>query len=184
ELKVPPPPPPADHKRRDVKTDGLAGKGNLKNPKVTIVECSDFDCPFCKRATDTVDQIAKEFGGEVGIFFRNYPLPMHKQAEPAHRAAVAAQAQGKFWEMHDLLFENRDKRSDEDLKGLASQLGLDVAAWEKAFNDPATAQRVKDDMAACSSADVRGAPGFLINGRLLSGAQPFPVFKGVIEEEL
>ena len=184
ELKVPPAPPPADHKRRDVKTDGLAGKGNTKNPKVTIVECSDFDCPFCKRATGTVDQIAKEYGDKVGIFFRHYPLPMHKMAEPAHRAAVAAQAQGKFWEMHDVLFESRDKRSDDDLRTIAKDVGLDVDAWEKAFNDPATAQRVKDDMAACSAAEVRGAPGFLINGRLLSGAQPYPVFKGVIEEEL
>ncbi|MCB9568077.1 MAG: thioredoxin domain-containing protein [Myxococcales bacterium] len=184
ELKVPPPPPPADHKRRDVKVDGLPGKGNLKNPKVTIVECSDFDCPFCNRVTGTVGEIMKEYGDKVAFYFRNYPLPMHKMAEPAHRAAVTAQPQGKFWEMHDLLFANRDKRSDEDLKAFASQLGLDVAAWEKAFNDPATAQRVKDDMAACSALDVRGAPGFLINGRYLSGAQPFPVFKEVIEEEL
>ncbi len=184
ELKVPPAPPPADHKRRDIKTDGLAGKGNLKNPKVTIVECSDFDCPFCKRATGTVDQIVKEYGDKVAVYFRNYPLPMHKNAEPASRAAIAAQAQGKFWEMHDVLFASRDKRSDEDLKAIAGQLGLDVDAWVKAFNDPATAQRVKDDMAACSAANVRGAPGFLINGRLLSGAQPYPVFKTVIEEEL
>jgi predicted DsbA family dithiol-disulfide isomerase len=86
--------------------------------------------------------------------------------------------------MHDVLFEARDKRSDDDLRTIAKDVGLDVDAWEKAFNDPATAQRVKDDMAACSAAEVRGAPGFLINGRLLSGAQPYPVFKGVIEEEL
>lgn len=184
ELKVPPPPPPADHKRRDVKTDGLPGKGNLKNPKITVVECSDFDCPFCKRVTATVDQFMKEYGDKTALYFRNYPLPMHKMAEPAHRAAIAAQAQGKFWEMHDILFENREKRSDEDLKAVAAQIGLDVAKWEKDFNDPATAKRLKDDMEACTALEVRGAPGFLINGRLLSGAQPYEVFKTVFEEEL
>ncbi|HRI09715.1 MAG TPA: thioredoxin domain-containing protein [Nannocystaceae bacterium] len=184
ELKVPPPPPPADFKRRDVKTDGLPGKGALKNPKVTIVECSDFDCPFCGRAAGTVKQIMDQYSDKVAFYFRQYPLPMHKMAEPAHRAALAANNQGKFWEMHDLLFADKSKRSDEDLKAFAGQLGLDVAKWEKDFKDPATAQKIQDDIAACSALEVRGAPGFLINGRLLSGAQPFEVFKGVIEEEL
>ncbi len=184
EVKVPPPPPPADHKRRSVSTDGLAGKGNLSSPKVTIVECSDFDCPFCSRAAGTVKQISEEYGDKVAIYFRNYPLPMHKNAEPAHRAAIAAQAQGKFWEMHDLLFADKAKRSEDDFVAYAQQLGMDVDKFKKDFNDPATAQRVKDDMAECSKMEVRGAPGFLINGRLLTGAQPFPTFKTVIEEEL
>ncbi len=186
ELKVPPPPPPADHQRRDVSTAGLAGKGNLKSPKITIVECSDFDCPFCKRGADTMTQVMKEYGDKVAFYFRNYPLPMHKNAEPAHRAAIAAQNQGvdKFWAMHDLLFADKSQRSPEQLKAIAEKVGLDVAKWEKDFNDPATAQRVKDDMAACQKMNVRGAPGFLINGRLMSGAQPLPTFKKVLEEEL
>jgi len=186
ELKVPPPPPPADHTRRDVTTAGLAGKGNLKSPKITIVECSDFDCPFCKRGADTMAQVMKEYGDKVAFYFRNYPLPMHKNAEPAHRAAVAAQKQGvdKFWAMHDLLFADKSKRSPEQLKEIAGQVGLDVAKWEADFNNPITAQRVKDDMAACSKMNVRGAPGFIINGRLMSGAQPLPTFKKVLEEEL
>ena len=187
ELKVPPPPPPADHKRRDVKTDGLPGKGNLSNAKVTIVECSDFDCPFCKRATDTVEQIVKEMGDKVAIYFRHYPLPMHKNAKPAHVAAAAAGKQGddKFWAMHDILFADKAKRSDDDLKAVAAQVpGLDVAKWEQDYKDPATTAQVDTDIKTCQSLDVRGAPGFLINGRLLSGAQPFPTFKMVIEEEL
>ena len=184
ELKVQPAPPAADFKRRDVNTKGLAGKGNLKNPKITIVECSDFDCPFCKRGADTVTQIVKEYGDKVAVYFRNYPLPMHKMAEPAHRAAIAAQNQGKFWEMHDLLFADKTKRSDEDFKGFAKQINLDMTKFERDYGDAATAQRVKDDMAECSKLEVRGAPGFLINGRLLSGAQPFERFKAVFEEEL
>ena len=184
ELKVPPPPPPADFKRRDVITKGLAGKGNLKNPKITIVECSDFDCPFCKRGADTVAQIVKEYGDKVAVYFRNYPLPMHKMAEPAHRAAIAAQNQNKFWEMHDLLFADKAKRSDDDFKGYAKQLGLDMVKFERDYADAGTAKRVQDDMAECTKMEVRGAPGFLINGRLMSGAQPFERFKGVFEEEL
>ena len=184
ELKVPPPPPPADFKRRDVVTKGLAGKGNLKNPKITIVECSDFDCPFCKRGADTVAQIVKEYGDKVAVYFRNYPLPMHKMAEPAHRAAIAAQNQGKFWEMHDLLFADKTKRSDDDFKGFAKQIGLDMVKFERDYADAATAQKVKDDMAECTKMEVRGAPGFLINGRLMSGAQPIERFKAVFEEEL
>ncbi|MCY1012974.1 thioredoxin domain-containing protein [Nannocystis pusilla] len=184
ELKVPPPPPPADFKRREVATKGLAGKGNLKNPKITVVECSDFDCPFCKRGADTVAQIVKEYGDKVAVYFRNYPLPMHKMAEPAHRAGIAAQNQGKFWEMHDLLFADKTKRSDEDFKAYAQQLGLDLVKFERDYNDAATAQRVKDDMAECGKMEVRGAPGFLINGRLMSGAQPIDRFKAVFEEEL
>ncbi len=177
-------PPVADHKRRPVETAGLPAKGNTKNPKVTIVECSDFDCPFCKRATTTVDQIAKEFGDKVAIFFRQYPLPMHKNAEPAHRAALAAHKQGKFWEMHDVLFANKDKRDDAALEGFAQQVGLDVSKWKSDFNDAATAAKLQADIEACKKADVQGAPGFLINGRLLSGAQPFERFKEVIDEEL
>ena len=85
EFKAPPPPPPADFKRRVVKTDGLPLKGSDK-AKVTIVECSDFDCPFCKRGAGTIEQVAKEFGDKVAVYYAHNPLPMHKQAEPAHRA--------------------------------------------------------------------------------------------------
>ena len=131
-----------------------------------------------------MDQILKEYGDKVSFYFRQFPLPMHKNAMPAHRAAIAADKQGKFWEMHDKLFANQKARSDEDLKGFAKEIGLDVDQWEKDFRDPATEQRIKDDMKACSSLGVRGAPGFLINGRLLSGARPYQQFKSVLDEEL
>lgn len=182
-LKVAPPKPAADNKRRTVTTDGLASKGNA-GAKIQIVECSDFDCPFCKRGTDTLEAIQKEYGDKVAVYFRNYPLPMHKNAEPAHRAGVAAQNQGKFWEMHDLLFADKSKRSEEDFIAFAGQIGLDVDKFKKDYADPATAQRIKDDMAECSKMEVRGAPGFIINGRLMTGAQPLPRFKAVLDEEL
>ena len=181
EFKAPPPPPPADFKRRVVKTDGLPLKGSDK-AKITIVECSDFDCPFCKRGAGTVEQIAKEYGDKVAIYFAHNPLPMHKQAEPAHRAAVAAQAQGKFWEMHDKLFADKSKRSEADFVKIAEELGLDVDKFKTDWSGAAA--KVQADMQMCRSHGVGGVPGFLINGRLMSGAQPFPTFKRVIEEEL
>jgi protein-disulfide isomerase len=184
EVKAAAPKPPADNKRRQVSTDGLPGKGNLSSPKITIVECSDFDCPFCNRATGIMDQVMKEYGDKVAFYFRHYPLPMHKNAEPAHRAAIAAEKQGKFWEMHDLLFKDKSKRSEADFVAYAEQLGMDTAKFKADWAAPATAQRVKDDIAACQKLEVRGAPGFLINGRLMSGAQPFPRFKSVLDEEL
>ena len=184
EVKVPPAPPIADHKRRDVKTEGLPSKGNLKDAKITIVECSDFDCPYCKRGAATVDKIMKEYGDQVAFYFRNYPLPMHKKAEPAHRAAIAAGNQGKFFEMHDMLFADKTKREDTDFVAYAEQLELDVDKFKSDYADPATAQRVKDDMVECSKMEVRGAPGFLINGRLLSGARPYEQFEAVFKEEL
>lgn len=181
EFKAPPPPPPADFKRRVVKTDGLPLKGS-DAAKVTIVECSDFDCPFCKRGAGTVEQVAKEFGDKVAVYYAHNPLPMHKQAEPAHRAAVAAQAQGKFWEMHDKLFADKSKRSEADFVAIATELGLDVDKFKTDW--AAAGAKVQADMTMCRSHGVGGVPGFLINGRLMSGAQPFPTFKKVIEEEL
>ncbi len=183
-VAVPPPKPTADFKRRDISTTGLPGKGNTKNPKITIVECSDFDCPFCKRGAATMEKVMEEYGDKVAFYFRNFPLPMHKKAEPAHRAAVAAGKQDKFWEMHDKLFADKTKREEADFVAYASELGIDADKFKADFNDPETAAKVKGDMAACAKLGVRGAPGFLINGRLMSGAQPLPKFKAVLEEEL
>ena len=177
-------PPIADHKRRDMETKGLPARGNVKSAKVSIVECSDFDCPFCKRAATTVDQIVEEYGDKVAVYMRQYPLPMHKNAEGAHRAALAAGKQGKFWEMHDKLFEDQKARSDEQYEKMAGEIGVDVAKWKKDYADPALKEQIETDKKICSQMDVRGAPGFIINGRLLSGARPFDQFKAVIDEEL
>lgn len=163
--------------------DASRTKGDANAP-VQIVVYSDFQCPSCGYFADNLHGLPADASGRVRVVYRYFPLPQHSNAILAATAAEAAAMQGKFWEMHDLLFADKSKRSDEDLKAFAGQLGLDVAKWEKDFKDPATAQKIQDDIAACSALEVRGAPGFLINGRLLSGAQPFEVFKGVIEEEL
>lgn len=185
---APPPPGPrgdqiADEVRREVITTGLPQKG-ARDPKVVIVECSDFDCPFCKRVQPTLDQVLENHPDDVALFYRHLPLPFHQGAEPAARAAVAAQAQGKFWKLHDLLFDNPGKRSDADLEKLARKAGVNVKKWRTAFRSPETAARVKAESEACAANDVQGTPGFLINGRLLSGARPVEDFEKVVQQEL
>jgi protein-disulfide isomerase len=173
----------ADDVRREVVTTGLPQKG-AKHPKVVIVECSDFDCPFCSRVQETLDQLLANHPSDVALFYRHLPLQFHQGAEPAARAAVAAQAQGKFWKMHDLLFANQRERTEADLERMARKAGVNVKKWRKAFRSPETAARVQAEIDTCSADGVRGTPGFLVNGRLLSGARPLADFEQVVQEEL
>lgn len=179
-------PPVADHQRREINLAAMAGKGNTKDAKITIVECSDFDCPYCKKGADLVDQIMKapEYTDKVAVYFANLPLKMHPKAEPAHRAAVAAGKQGKFWEMHDLLFADKSKREEADFRAMAAQLSLDVEKFITDWNSEAVKQQIADDTAMCNKFGVTGTPAFFINGRLMRGAVPFEMAKQVLDEEL
>jgi protein-disulfide isomerase len=152
--------------------------------KVMIVEFSDFQCPFCARVVPTLSQVQDAYGDEVRIAFKHFPLPIHAAAPGAAAAAVAAQRQGKFWQMHDLLFENQRNLNRETYLKLAGELGLDTDRFEKDLDDPAVKDRVAQDLAQANALQVGGTPGFFINGRFLSGAQPFAAFKAVIDEEL
>lgn len=169
--------------RHKINTKGLPQRGPDDAP-VKIVVCSDFDCPFCQRVVPTIDALLDNHPQDVAFFFRHLPLPFHKGAEPAARAAIAAQAQGKFWEMHDLLFADREARSEADLTRLAKKAGLNTKKFRKVFRAKATAERVRSESAACSEEGIRGTPGFLINGRRLSGARPLADFETVVAEEL
>jgi protein-disulfide isomerase len=163
-------------------------KGERKDFSVTIVEFSDFQCPFCTRVNPTMDQIMKNFGKDVRIVFKQNPLPFHKEADAAHRAAVAANEQGKFWEMHDLLFENQKAFKGADMDKLmveyAQKLGLNAAKFKKSFDDPKTAAIVKEDLALGAKVGARGTPNFFVNGIQLVGAKPYPAFESVIKEQL
>ncbi|MFW6050555.1 MAG: DsbA family protein [Myxococcota bacterium] len=154
---------------------------------VTIVEWSDFQCPFCSRVGPTVDRIMKEYGDKVRIVWRNNPLPFHKEAMPAAVAAMEAYEQGgdeKFWEMHDLLFENQKKLKRPDLEKYAKQIGLDMGEFKKALDDNEHADQVKKDQEIASGFGARGTPAFFINGRKLMGAQPYDKFKEIIDDEV
>ncbi|MCA9681099.1 MAG: thioredoxin domain-containing protein [Myxococcales bacterium] len=179
-------PPVADHQRREFDFTGVPGKGNLKDPKLTIVECSDFDCPYCGRGAQLIEEIfaAPEYKDKVAFYFLNFPLPMHQNAESAHKAAIAAGNQGKFFEMHDLLFADRGKRTEQDFRDMASQLGLDVDKFIADWKSEASTQKIKDDKAVCAKYGVSGTPNFFVNGRSMRGAVPFQMAKQVLDEEL
>jgi protein-disulfide isomerase len=165
----------------------VAATGPAKGPegaKVTIVEFSDFQCPFCSRAKATVDQVMQAYDGKLRLVFRNYPLPFHDKAEGAAKAGICAAQQNQFWALHDAMFAHQDKLALDDLKATAKSLGLDAAKFEKCLDDTATAQALAKDKADGEAAGVNGTPAFFINGRLISGAQPFEAFQSAIDAEL
>ena len=152
-------------------------RGNAEQALITIVEFSDYQCPFCARAEETMKLISEEYGAQVRIYFRNFPLSMHAYALPAAKAALAARAQGKFWEMHDLLFANNTALTQSDLENYARQLGLDLARFKTDMASKAVEEEIFADVEAAKKAGLRGTPVFFINGRKLAGALPYLTFK-------
>ncbi|HWP64587.1 MAG TPA: thioredoxin domain-containing protein [Candidatus Limnocylindria bacterium] len=163
--------------------DGGAPSRGPANAPVTIIEFSDYECPFCKRAEPTVEQVVAAYPDKVRLVYRHYPLPFHKNARPAAEAAMCANAQGKFWEYHEKLWE-APALDEATLKKVAGEIGLDQAKFDACLANKEGAAQVDKDMADASAVGVRGTPAFFINGRMLSGAQPFDKFKVIIEEEL
>ncbi|MBS3128381.1 DsbA family protein [Candidatus Woesearchaeota archaeon] len=166
--------------------DDDAFKGNANAP-VTIIEFSDFQCPFCKRFyEDTLPQLLKEYvdTGKAKFVYRDYPLDFHPQAQKAAEAAECAGDQGKFWEMHDKLFENQQSLSVENHKKWATELDLDTTKFNDCLDTGKNAEEVQKDLAEGSAAGVSGTPGFFVNNQIISGAVPFAVFKEAIDAEL
>ncbi|MSP93135.1 MAG: thioredoxin, partial [Myxococcales bacterium] len=159
-------------------------RGDSGKALVTVVEFSDFQCPFCSRGANAVTEVEKLYGDKVRVVFKHTPLPFHEQARPAHLASIAAGRQGKFWEFHDKAFANQQGLTEENFAAWAKELGLDAAKFDKDRKDPAANQQMEDDMALGQSVGIRGTPGFMINGRKLVGAQPVAMFKAYIDEEL
>ena len=164
-------------------TEGSPTKGP-KDAKVTIIEFSDFECPFCKRGADTMDELLKAYPKDVKLVFKNLPLPFHKQAGPAAKAALAAGKQGKYWEMHDRLFNNQRRLSDSFYEEQAKDLGLDVAKFKADMKDPEFEKQIKEDMALAKKHGISGTPGFFVNGIAVKGAMPADHFKGIIDRWL
>jgi len=157
---------------------------------VTLVEFTDFECPFCSRGNTTIHQLIDANPGKIRLYFRHYPLPFHRNAKLAHQAAEAAKNQGKFWEMYDLLFANQKKADgttgldEASIMGYATQIGLDMDKFKADLTSDATIKIVDADIAAGSAAGVNGTPHFLLNGTELSGAQPLPAFQAALDKEL
>lgn len=165
-----------------VGTAGRPARGGANAP-VVIVGFSDYECPYCKSAEGTVEQVMKAYGDKVRYVHRDFPLAFHQHAFEAAEAAACANAQGKFWEYHAKLFAASDL-STEKLKTMAGEVGLDRKKFDECLASNQFKAAVEKDMADAAEVGVSGTPAFFINGRMLSGAQPFERFKEVIDEEL
>ena len=158
-------------------------RGNAK-ALVTIVQWSDYQCPYCKRAESTLVTLRATYGKNLRIVMKHNPLTFHNQAMPAALAAEAAGQQGKFWKMHDKLFNNSKNLTEANFIKWARQLALNTKQFKRDMRSDKIRARVQDMQAQGTTLGVRGTPAFFINGRFLSGAQPATAFEVVINEEL
>ncbi|MFH1587183.1 MAG: DsbA family protein [Candidatus Diapherotrites archaeon] len=181
-----PAPAAAPAQKIEVSVDDDPVKGSEDAP-VTIIEFSDFECPFCARFySQTLSQIEKNYidTGKVKLVYRDFPLSFHQEAQPAAEAAECADEQGKFWEMHDKIFENQQAISDSSYKQWAAELGLDTGQFNECLDSGKYASEVQKDVADGQAYGVSGTPAFFINGTKLIGAQPYSKFEEAIENAL
>jgi protein-disulfide isomerase len=170
--------------RVEVSVDGAPFRGPANSP-VTIVEFSDFECPFCKRAHPTLMQLLEKYAGKVRLVYHDFPLEsIHPQARRAAEAARCANDQGKFWEYSDILFSESPNLGPEDLKRYAAQVGIDVKKFEDCVSAGVHKTTVQKDLDEGNRLGITGTPAFFINGRPLTGAQPAEAFARIIDEEL
>ncbi len=160
-----------------------------KDAAITIIEYSDFECPYCSKGYQTVRQVRAEYGDKVRIVFKHLPLDFHAMAMPAaeYFEAIAMQSHEKAEKFHDMIFENQgDLRGKKEafLKDAAKKLGVDMTKLAKDLKSETVAKRIQADMAEAQQFGFSGTPGFIINGVSLRGAYPFPEFKSIIDRHL
>ncbi len=173
-----------DPYRLEVEEAGGPARGAASAP-VTIVEWSDFECPYCKRVLPTLERILEEYPDRVRLVFRHFPLhAIHPNAQAAAEAGVCAQELGAFWELHDLMFEEQDALTADDLKDKAARTGLDAEAFAACLEREGVADRVHADRRAGVEAGVNGTPALFVNGRPLAGAVAYEQLAEVVEDEL
>ncbi len=173
-----------------IKLAGEPSRGPA-NAKVTIVEFSDFQCPFCSKGYATVEQqVLKDYGDKVKFYYKNYPLPFHPWAQAGAVAAECAKQQkpDAFWALYKGMFDQQKDITADNLKDKAHAIladqKIDQAKFDDCFDNKKTLDKVKADQAEGSSVGVTGTPSFVINGRLIVGAQPYESFKNIIDDEL
>ena len=161
-----------------------ASEGPATAP-VTIIEFSDFQCPFCQRVMPTLKQVREKYGDRVRIVWKDFPLTsIHPQAFKAAEAGNCAREQGKFWEYHDRLFTNQQALQPEFLKKYAADAGLDATKFNACLDTAKYGDRVQEQMGVGTGLGVQSTPSLFINGRLIAGAQPYETFGSIIDEEL
>jgi protein-disulfide isomerase len=173
---------PADLAQRQA-TGDAPGFGPA-DAKLTIVEYSDFECPFCGRAAGVVGKLKEKYGTKVRFVFRQFPLQMHEHAELAAEAALAAHAQGKFWAFHDLLFQNQRDLARASLEKYAQKAGLDMTKFKKALDDHTYAKQVEADMKLAMEAHVSGTPSLFIGTERVANATDFDSLSQEIDKKL
>ena len=173
-----------DPLRFEVAADGFAARGE-RDAAVTIVEFSDFECPFCVRVQPTLERVMEQYAGRVRLVYRHFPLTsIHPQAWKAAEASLCAGEQERFWEYHDLLFAEQHAMSVPDLKEKARRIGLAGAEFDACLDSGRHSEAVRRDVLAASAVGVSGTPAFFVNGRFLSGAVPYDHLAELIDEEL
>lgn len=172
-----------DVPRFAVSADDDPASGPADAP-VTIIQFAEFQCPYCGKARQTLQEVERAYEGRVRFVFRDFPLGFHEYAVPAAIAANCAEPQGKYWAVHDKLMENQRALTDADLERVAQEVGLDLAAWNACRKEPGREDEVRKDMAEGSAVGVEGTPAFFVNGVFLNGAQPFETFRAIIDKEL
>lgn len=152
--------------------------------KVTIVEFSDFQCPYCRRQEDALKKLLADYSGKVRLVYRDFPLDMHPNAAKAAQAGACAEDQGKFWQMHDKLFDNQQALSVENLKKYARDAGLDGAKFDACLDGDKDRARVQKNLTDGEKAGVDGTPALFVNGRMMSGATSYEDLRAAVDDEL
>ena len=155
-----------------------------KNATVTLVEYSDFQCPYCQSLEPTLQQLLAEYGDKISLEYRHYPLSFHPMAQPSAEASECAAEQGKFWEYHDGLFANQANLSPALFQSLAETLRLNMTRFNSCLNSGKYVAKINAQLQAGQRAGVQGTPGTFVNGDLVSGAQPYESFKNIIDGKL
>ncbi|MFH1838023.1 MAG: DsbA family protein [Candidatus Kuenenbacteria bacterium] len=187
-IKPPTTPPPSENPQtiktatfEITKNDHI--RGNFNAP-ISLVVFSDFQCSYCSRFKETIDETLKNYKDKVRIIFKHFPLSFHQNAQKAAETSECANEQGKFWEYHDKLFANQEQFSIDNFKQWAKELKLDSKKFDDCIDSGKYSEKVKKDLAEGQSKGVEGTPATFVNGKLVSGALPFENFKSIIDLEL
>ena len=174
-----------DAPRRHVEIEATDPAVGDKSAPITLIEFADFQCPYCGRVAPTIKRVQEKYGDKVRLVWKDFPLTqIHPQAFKAGEAAHCAGDQGKYWEYHDRLFANQQSLMPDDLKKHAEAIGLDAGKFAACLDTSKYGERVRDGVAQGTRLGVNSTPMFYVNGRILSGAQPYEAFVAVIDEEL
>lgn len=174
---------PAKAKVKFKEQTGDPATGNL-NSKITVVEFSDFECPYCAKGADVFKKLKAEYSDKVKFIFKQFPLSFHKNAQAAAEASLCANEQGKFFEYHDTLFTNNKALEKENLSKYAASINLDAAKFKECLDSGRMKAKVEQDMKEGQEYGITGVPAFIIDGELVVGAVPYEEVKTVLDEAL